>query len=443
MLIPLVLIALYGAVVAFASPGRVDPSFGSSGVTTIQLGAGPSASERASGVNALLRQPDGKYVIAGFGSTSQGLDRLVLARLLRGGRLFDRTFGTNGRVVRSITGGDDGTTVGRALARRVNGRILVAGDTGTQEAPGAFVAQFDSRGRLDPTFGSGGIVRLDGLTAAAAVVVGPAGRTYVVGTAEGANDTDAVGIVGLSRYGRPLADFGRGRPVVLQLGVACPTCNPAEQPSSSAVGARVQHNGRIVVAGVASNVAGGNEIVVTRLLGNGVVEPTYAGGTGTARIHPISPLNTDVIARSVSLDSRQRVVVAGRSDRGMVVARLTSSGLRDRTFGRAGALVTTLLTDARAVGPLRNGRILLAGFANLTENRPQVAVARLRSNGARDLSFGSSRGVFRHQYGDRADPASRAEALAVDPGGRGVVVAGSTGQLTGIGQRALLFRLQL
>jgi uncharacterized delta-60 repeat protein len=442
-LIPLLLVALYGAVAAFASPGRVDPSFGHSGVTTVQLGAGPSATERASGANAILRQPDGKLVITGFGSSSQGLDRLVLARFLRGGRLFDRSFGSNGRVVRSITTGDDATTIGRALARRVNGRILVAGDTGTQEAPGAFVAQFDSRGRLDPTFGSGGVVRIAGLTAAAGVAVGPAGRTYVVGTAEGAGDTDAVGIVGLSRYGRPLADFGGGRPIVLQLGVACPTCDPAEQPSSSAVGVRVQHNGRVIVAGIASNVAGGNEIVVTRLLGNGVVEPTYAGGTGTARIHPISPLNSDVLARSVALDSRQRVVVAGRSDRGMVVARLTSAGLRDRTFGRAGALVTTLLTEARSVGPLRSGRILVAGFANLTEGRPQVAVARLRSNGARDRSFGSAGGVFRHQYGDRADPASSLEAMAVDPGGRSVTLAGSTGQLTGIGERVLLFRLQL
>jgi hypothetical protein len=33
--------------------------------------------------------------------------------------------------------------------------------------------------------------------------------------------------------------------------------------------------------------------------------------------------------------------------------------------------------------------------------------------------------------------------MAVDPGGRSVTLAGSTGQLTGIGERVLLFRLQL
>ena len=106
----------------FASPGMLDPSFGSNGVVTTSI---PGYSAVASGVAV---QPDGRIIIAGTAfnaavdiSIHLKLDRCPLARYLPSGAL-DPSFGGTG-IVTAPTG----PMSYEGVAIQSDGKIVVAG----------------------------------------------------------------------------------------------------------------------------------------------------------------------------------------------------------------------------------------------------------------------------------------------------------------------------
>ena len=154
---------------------RRDASFGTNGTVTTAIGSG---NERAA---AIVRQPDGKAVVAGF-TDRDGTEDFALVRYLENGSL-DLTFGSGGVVVTPFGSGHDRAT---SLALQPDGRIVVA--VWTRGAAGADVAmaRYRADGTLDPSFGTGGkavfalasgeetaadvLVRADGVILVAATV---------------------------------------------------------------------------------------------------------------------------------------------------------------------------------------------------------------------------------------------------------------------------------
>jgi uncharacterized delta-60 repeat protein len=92
--------------------GSLDTTFDGDGTATIDFG---STSDIAAGI---VRQPDGKLVVAGYTQVSEDV---AVARLNPNGSL-DATFGVAGR--RPST---SAWPFGNAVARAPNGRIVVAG----------------------------------------------------------------------------------------------------------------------------------------------------------------------------------------------------------------------------------------------------------------------------------------------------------------------------
>ena len=131
------------ALARYTPNGRLDGSFGRGGL--VFTGFQASAADYA---EALAVQTDGKIVAAGRSFTL-----FALARYMPNGRL-DATFGTGGKALPNV-GGDDYDSA-EAVATQVDGKIVVAGWTGPR-FPGAIVARLTSRGRFDPSFGSGGM----------------------------------------------------------------------------------------------------------------------------------------------------------------------------------------------------------------------------------------------------------------------------------------------
>ena len=84
---------------AQATPGALDPSFGTGGIVTTVFG--PSYDY----TNALVRQPDGKLVAAGASDNGSNED-FALARYNPDGSL-DTSFGTGGTMTTAIGSGDD------------------------------------------------------------------------------------------------------------------------------------------------------------------------------------------------------------------------------------------------------------------------------------------------------------------------------------------------
>lgn len=167
-----------GMVVArYAVDGRLDLSFGSGGIVTVEDGGEPED---------MALQADGKIIVAGQWRGAN----LFLARFTGEG-VLDGTFGVNGLSRTTLVGR---VADGKAVAIQPDGKILLVGHSHT-----LLVARYGANGTLDSDFGGTGIVETD---------VGPDGgngydigiqgdgKIVAVGTAVDATDTD----VAIVRY---------------------------------------------------------------------------------------------------------------------------------------------------------------------------------------------------------------------------------------------------
>jgi len=137
------------ALARYTADGALDGGFGSGGLLDINAGASTNASSEA---HALLIQPDGKLLVAGYASGTSNSDFLVMR--LHADGTFDTTFGTNGIVRTPIGTGED---IGNAMVLQPDGRIVVAGTAVITDNRHDFaIARYTNTGALDPTFGSGG-----------------------------------------------------------------------------------------------------------------------------------------------------------------------------------------------------------------------------------------------------------------------------------------------
>ena len=124
---------------------------------------------------------DGRIVLAGTVTTAGYTETdFALARFLPDGRL-DTSFGVNGRVALSL-GQDD---VAKAMRIQPDGKIVVAGYTGSGNAMNFMIARFNANGSLDPTFAFGGFNVMDfagGADQGWALALQPDGKIVVAGT---------------------------------------------------------------------------------------------------------------------------------------------------------------------------------------------------------------------------------------------------------------------
>lgn len=196
------------ALARYLANGSLDPTFGSAGIVTTAVGSGTLASAVLANFGLAL-QSDGKVVIAGEG-TVRGRHEFALARYRPDGSL-DRTFGVGGKVLTRI--GSDGAFA-NALAIQPDGKLVAAGS-----GVDFLLARYKPDGSLDPTFGSAGTVTtpIGDDAEAYALVIQPDGKLVAAGTS--LNDITLVFAV--ARYkpnGRLDQTFGRGGKVTTPIG---------------------------------------------------------------------------------------------------------------------------------------------------------------------------------------------------------------------------------
>ena len=142
------------ALARYNSNGTLDASFGTGGMVTTDF-AGPN--DQASSIAV---QPDGRIVVAGAagGYINRGFD-FGLARYNSNGTL-DATFGTGGKATTDFAGVDDVPSAS-AIALQGDGKIVVAGRTGLNDAFDFALARYNSNGTLDTSFGTSGKITTD------------------------------------------------------------------------------------------------------------------------------------------------------------------------------------------------------------------------------------------------------------------------------------------
>lgn len=164
--------------VRLTASGTLDPNFGSGGSRRIDVGE--DAGE------ALLLEPDGKILLGGCTG-----EAFTLLRLLPDGS-FDPTFGSGGVSITSHPG-LHGTV--RDLLPGPNGDYIAAG---TVIGHRGAIARFESDGRLDPSFGTGGAAALDERSSAVHIMRAAADVQGGI-VAAGQLVIDAVNVFGLTR----------------------------------------------------------------------------------------------------------------------------------------------------------------------------------------------------------------------------------------------------
>jgi uncharacterized delta-60 repeat protein len=189
------------ALARYLPGGSLDPSFGSGGKLTTDFAGGESRP------TALVLQPDGKLVAAGAAATSTDHD-FALVRYNTDGSL-DASFGNGGRLTTDFSGSTDELT---ALVLQPDGKLVAAGYTFTGAGWDFALARYHSNGSLDTAFGTGGKVTTDfadGHDTLMALVLQPDGKLV----AGGNTSTASTGDFALARYnpdGNLDVSFGDG-----------------------------------------------------------------------------------------------------------------------------------------------------------------------------------------------------------------------------------------
>lgn len=252
-------------------------------------------------------------------------------------------------------------------------------------APAASAAPGD----LDPSFGSGGMVKLlesEEESYAGAVAVQPDGKVIVAGYEKG----NTV-VVRLLPNGEPDPSFG--------VDGKATTVIPGGENGAFAV--TFQPDGKIVVAGAGKAFGGVNvDFFIARYNTDGSPDATFGGGAG----YVLVPVGTEEDqARAVTVGADGRIAATGTSDlpgfnNGLGVVVLEPNGTPDASFGGDGSLVEETEIgegDDRgvAVALLGEGRVLLgdscgAGIGN------GFVLLRLLSNGNPDPGFGGGDGII-------------------------------------------------
>ncbi len=218
--------------------------------------------------------------------------------------------------------------------------------------------------------------------------------------------------------------FGMRGEVTAQLGTAA----SGFLPESYAQGVAVQSDGKIVVAGVASNAADSTlDFAVTRYNSDGSPDVTFgAGGTGTAEF---TDFGGQATGRDVVIQPDGKIVVAGDAcdssgaNCRFALARYNTNGAPDASFGNGGKLTTSFGgTDEHgyALALETLGKIVVAGISTGTVFS-QFALAQYLPDGTLDSTFGVG-GEVTTQFGPSPSGAG-AHDVAVQADGK-IVAAG-------------------
>lgn len=377
---------------AHAAAGDPDRDFARRGTLTLKA-------TDADAVGHAVKVVSGNRVLAGGAAAGQ----LVIVKLRASGSL-DSTFGTRGQVVPALPGTSLDGVKGIQTVR--DGRVVASGTLRLADGSTRFVTlRLLPSGEVDPSFG--------------------AGLGYVL---SGPSDAD-LGAMAMDRNGVVyLGGSSGGAPYLMRLlgdGTPDPAfVNPALGLTGRVTSILLRTDGTITYT-VATGAA---SFTVVRLLPTGAPDPAW-GGTGVIT-HPLGPGAAPGIgAAAVRQGPSNMTLVAGTdltatgSPRGSVI-RLTPNGTVDTRFGHNGvSRISRSDREIRITGMARDstGRILLVG----TGRAPDSLLVRLRANGARDRSYGSS-GLTYPVLGQPPGGTPIYTRLdAIDVAGSKAVVAGS------------------
>jgi uncharacterized delta-60 repeat protein len=358
-------LSLFVTQIAWAA-GRFDPTFGTGGAVSTPIG---TTTINSYGQKIRI-QADGKLVIAGVCGdrlSSASFDtnrRLCMSRHLSDGTL-DSSFGING-VVDTTQAIPNCQII--SIESQSDGKVIAVGNCSSLTSPGGkqvYVSRYNTDGSFDVGFNGTGTVYAtlpNTEFGTRAVAVQSDGKIVVAG---GCDYTKLFCVLRFDGNGSPDTGFGvDGAITTLASG-----SNSVNARSNLSIAANTA-NGALLLAGECQTAIGRRFACIARYAANGTLDTNF-GGTGVV---------------TLGLD-----------------------------FGASDVYVTAIVTDAV-------GRLLLLGNCADANGKYRLCIARLRSNGALDSSFGSA-GIVVSPVGSEGDEMN---SMTLDANGRIVVVGSCT-----------------
>ncbi len=345
-------------------------------------------------ISTIALQSDGKILAAG--RTGQ---KVGLVRYNTNGSL-DTSFGTGGRVVidQSMSRFDESAEPILVLVQS-DGKILVMSSV--------YLWRFDSNGARDFSFGSGGQAYSEFFVESAAqqsdgkIVV--AGRSFVAGSGDGGDFV----VVRYNSNGSLDTSFDTDGKTTTDIG-----------ENDRALSVTVQSDGKIVGAGTS-----GGDFAVVRYNSNGSLDTSF--DTDGKTTTDIGDARDE--ARSVTVQSDGKIVVAGSGDGDFAVVRYNTNGGLDTSFDTDGKLITDLNfymdQSALPVAVQSDGKLVIAGTTTPFGGNNDFATARFNTDGSLDTSFDTDGKTTTDIGTSSFDEAS---AVALQSDGK-IVVAGYSG----------------
>jgi uncharacterized delta-60 repeat protein len=367
----------HGIGINWSSPlGILDTSFGTGGFSSLSFFTGGDSA------SVIKVQSDGNILLGGS-IVNGGNNDIGVAKFSSEG-ILDTNFGTNGRGFVDFAAGNDSCY---AMYIQPDGKIILGGDA-TSGTINFALARLNAQGVVDTTFGTGGRTTTDfagSVDSATAMLIEASGK-IVLGGYSGVTPDFA-----LARYysgGVLDTTFGTGGRTTTDFAV--------DQDFGLAMA--FQSDGKIILVGTAI-VAGDTDFAIARYSIDGILDTTFGTG-GRTTTDFFGLVDT---ARSVIIQSNGKIIVGGTISNGGIndfgLARYTSNGILDTTFGTGGKTSTDFAganDNLYSIAIQNDGKIVAVGSALIMSTN--FALARYSSEGILDTSFGTN-GITTSDFG--------------------------------------------
>lgn len=368
------------AIALQAQPGALDVSFGGGGAVVTAIGADDDDG------HAVLITPTGKIICTGATLNEDefgiGDSDMFLLQYTAGGAL-DPAFNGTGKVVSGVVERDE---IPMAMALLSDGRILVAGHSTVNATENAdfLLRCYQSNGTVDTDFGSGGEVLTD------LVFQGTLGAA---GSLEWASDIVVLSngdiVLAGSASNTINAAFAMARyttagQLVTTFGEAGKVNTVIGGEFSEALAMARTPDDHLVLAGYMFDAT--NEVynfALAKYTSSGVLDASF-GDDGI--VITAVPGSFQAYITAMELDAEGRIVVAGMVDGAATVARYTADGILDPSFSSDGIFVSNIVPNGQldpSITLQPDGKILLIH----TTDELETGVLRLAENGTVDNSF--------------------------------------------------------
>ncbi|MUG95780.1 hypothetical protein F7734_26855 [Scytonema sp. UIC 10036] len=298
------------ALARYNTNGTLDTSFGNGGKVITPIGS------LGDWGNCVTIQADGKIIVGGhtsLNSSSSDLD-FALVRYNPNGSL-DTSFGNGGKVVTSITLGQDSIS---SIVIQPDNKIVVGGS-----AAGKFaLSRYNLNGTLDTSFGVSGKIITDfgNFSSGYSIALQPDGKIVMAGS-----NNDFV----LARYntnGTLDTSFGSNGKVITPVGSGV----------DAGFNLAIQANGKIVVTGFAENGTN-RDLALVAYNPNGTLDTSF--GSNGKVITPVGSGSDG--GKGIALQSDNKIVVVGGGGGDFVVTRY--EGVSDGIISTPSPTAPTLI----------------------------------------------------------------------------------------------------